>query len=431
MILVTLDTTRADAVSAERSVGPPYGPQVTPVLDTLAEEGARFARAYTHAPSTLSSHAAMFTGLDPHGHGIPRNGYPLDAALPTLAVRLHDAGYETVGVVGAAVLARDTGIARGFDRYDDDLDGWPEARAEVVVRRALAAVDAREHPERPLFLWVHLYDPHAPYAPPPPFDRLFVGPSGVPTPEEVRDAVRALAGDAATPEQVARINGAYLGEVAYADTQLGSLLDQLGARGLLSRSLLVVAGDHGEALGDDPVYAWSHGNHVSDDVMQVPLMVVGRGLPIARGIVVRSQVANSGLGPTVLDLVGVDAPLGETASFASLVRAGPVDDTDGWPSRPTRPILLEAGRPRGSEATEGWNDLPLARGVAAGGWTVTLVPFLGVGPTFGDGGLPPAEGVRDVLVDLVRRWDLRAPDRPEPLQDDAHTRALRALGYVE
>src|SRR6266540_1227376 len=162
IMLVTLDTTRADAI------GPEATGIDTPAFSELAARGRRFRQAYATVPETLPSHSSMMTGLYPAGHGVHENGRFLSARFPVLAERLQRAGYGTAAFVSSFALARRFGLARGFDVYDDEP---PAGRAERTARettdRAVAHLRAR--PRRPLLLWVHYYDPHTPYAPPEPF----------------------------------------------------------------------------------------------------------------------------------------------------------------------------------------------------------------------------------------------------------------------
>ena len=167
ILLVTIDTLRADHVGC-------YGAEraATRTLDALAAAGVRFEAAVSPAPLTLPSHTSLMTALDPPGHGVRHNEvFRLPDAIPTLAERLREAGYATGAVVGSLVLDRRYGLARGFDFYDDQLSdrlaggaGWPERRADRVVDAALALLD-RLGPR--FFLWVHFYDPHLAYDPPP------------------------------------------------------------------------------------------------------------------------------------------------------------------------------------------------------------------------------------------------------------------------
>jgi arylsulfatase A-like enzyme len=199
LILLTLDTTRGDHLGAQ---GVHRG--LTPNLDALAARGARYARAVSPAPLTLPAHCSLLTGLDPSGHGVHDNGTAaLPAGLPTLATALAGHGYATAAFVASRVLDKRFGLDRGFATYDDQMAaerigeyGYPERDAAAVTNAALAWAAARPR-GRPYFLWVHYYDPHAPYAAP--------------------------GGDAAVP--AAR----YAAEVSYMDREIGRLLKGLAA----------------------------------------------------------------------------------------------------------------------------------------------------------------------------------------------------------
>jgi arylsulfatase A-like enzyme len=441
VVLITLDTTRADALSCYGVAPGPYRAETvtTPHLDALAAEGARFDRAFAHAPSTLSSHASMLTGLDPHGHGVVRNGFPLAPGIPSLAERLRDAGWDTVAVMGSAALESEMGLDRGFRVYDDEVSElrgiMHQAPAQDVVHRTLAAVDARPDAEEPLLLWAHFYDPHSPYTPPPAFAAQFVdsayqggidvlGPS---FPAFVADVRR----DKADPADVAHVASLYLAEVAWVDHQVGVLLDGLRARGVLEHALVVVVGDHGETLGDEPIYAWSHGSNTALEVVRVPLIVRGYGMPLAERAVIQRQAGVSSLAPTIEALVGLEPGLGDALPLDDLLRAGPVHDVDGWPERPTLPVFVEATRPRQAEASEGWNNRWMHRGVFAGGYAVVGAPFLKEALAPVDWGPRPGDAVRDVLDGMVRAWDAAAPDHAERPVAPKTDEALKALGYVE
>jgi len=209
ILLVTLDTTRADVVGPEaRGVS-------TPAFDALARRGRLFRHAYATVPETLPAHASLMTGLYPAGHGVHENARPLPRDRPLLAERLRQAGYRTAAFVSSFVLAKRFGLARGFDHYDDELPaGHVERSADLTTERAIAYL--RQPGDRPLLLWVHYFDPHYPYAPPEPF--------------------RSLHADRP-----------YLGEVAAMDHALGRLVQAFEARAG-SASAIVVVGDHGEGL---------------------------------------------------------------------------------------------------------------------------------------------------------------------------------------
>ncbi len=434
LILISMDTTRVDAMSAYTEfVGPTrWETETTPNFDA-------FTRFYANAPTTLNSHTTMFTGMDPHEHEVVRNGYPFEVPGPTLASSLSRQGYDTIAVLGAAALEKAMGLSRGFRVYDDRM---PELKsimfqdtAEGVVERTLRQVDHRAA-NQPLFLFVHFYDAHAPYVPPDRFrerfcDRGYEGPL-TSRGAAYRSFLKDIRKDQADAADTAQVGALYLGEVAYVDEQVGVLLDGLRERGLLDEALVVVTADHGETLADDPMYAYSHGSNVEEDVMHVPLVMRGYGVDLPEGVVIESQVAMPGLAPTVEQLLGFERTLGEHPDFWDLLRPGPVWDEDGWPERPTRVALVEASRPRAQEATNGWNNLPLHRGVFAGGYGYWTGPWLKKQPT--DWYDLPEQGNDAVfaeLSELVRQWDARAPGyRPEHVAP-ATEAALRALGYVD
>jgi arylsulfatase A-like enzyme/predicted Zn-dependent protease len=300
LLLITLDTTRADRLGC-------YGhaAAVTPSLDALARQGARAVDAYTSVPLTLPSHATMLTGLYPIAHGVRNNGtYRLAAGIPTLAESLQAAGYDTAAFVAAYPLLAKFGLGRGFARYDDALDASElvsdydsEIPADRVRDKFLAWLPNAAAAGRPFFAWVHFYDPHLPYRP----HREFAGQTG-----------RGQA-------------GLYDGEIAFMDRQIGAILAQLRQRGLLARTLVVAAGDHGEDLGEHQEYG--HGVFCYQESLRVPLILCQPGaLPAGRAI--PGQLNLVDLMPTLLELLGLPAPAGlQGESFAPDLYAD-------WPERP-------------------------------------------------------------------------------------------------
>ena len=235
ILLITIDTLRADRLGA-------YGARQieTPALDRLAREGIRFAAAYAVAPLTLPSHVSMLSGWLPAAHGVRTNdAFSVPAGVPLVAESLRDAGYNTAAFVGAFVLGRRTGIARGFAHFDDEVGPAGERRGDEVVRRAREWL-ARRDPDRPFFAWVHLFDPHLDYDPPEPYRSRYA-------------------------------DRPYDGEVAYADHCVQSLIEFLQQDARLDRTAIIAAADHGEALGDHGER--SHGATLYESVIRVPLVV--------------------------------------------------------------------------------------------------------------------------------------------------------------
>jgi choline-sulfatase len=288
ILLITLDTTRADHLGA-------YGNRraQTPNLDRLAASGVLFERAITAAPLTLPAHASLLTGRYPFTHGIRNNGsFTLGDATATLATTLQAAGYRTAAFVSAFVLDHRYGLARGFDHYDDRLD--LERRGADTVAAAGAWLTETAHDGRPFFLWLHLYDPHDPYEPPPPFAEAFH-------------------------------DRPYDGEIAYDDQQIGELLARLHAIGADGSLLIAAAGDHGESLGEHGEA--THGLFVYEGTIRIPMTIAGPRLPAGRRV--PNLVRSIDLAPTLLDAAGLPPlPDVEGRSLLPLVAgtgAGPGD----------------------------------------------------------------------------------------------------------
>jgi len=281
VLLITLDTTRADRIGAYG-----YGLAETPRLDALASDGVLFENTVTPTAFTLPSHSSIMTGLYPPFHGIRLNGgAALADVQTTLAERLAASGYRTGAVVGAFVIDQRWGLNQGFESFNDDFEVAADQKLDLagvqrpgdrVVDLGLEWLDQPD--ERPFFAWLHFYDPHIPYDPPEPYRSKF--------------------------ESVGEY-GLYDGEIAFADSQVGRLLDWLDDRRLAENTVVVVVGDHGESLGDHGEK--EHGYYIYDATVKVPLIVRVPG-PEFGGIRVPAQVRTIDVLPTVLALVGVEAP---------------------------------------------------------------------------------------------------------------------------
>jgi arylsulfatase A-like enzyme len=438
LILISMDTTRADALSCygkppdlHREVG-----IRTPVLDGLAAEGVRLDQFFVHAPTTLNSHTTMLSGLDPHQHAVPRNGFVVPSGLRTLPQRLAEQGYDTIGVVAAAALAERFGLGRGFRVYDADMSHRQSVmyqdRAEGVFERVERQLDARVDGE-PLFLFVHFYDPHAPYAAPGEFRQRFVDPAydGEWKRKRFDRQKQLLAvqeGDA-KPADIDHIAALYLGEVAYVDHHIGLLMSSLEGRGLLENALVVVTADHGESLSETVRNGYSHGGDVRIEATRVPLILwASESIPLARSAVVTRQAEMAALAPTLEVALGLEPTLGSRTPFWDLVRPGPVDDSDGWPARPTRTVVMEATRPRELEQQSKWNNLPFARGIRAGGFVLRGAPVFAQAFELEARSTPLLERL---MLEMLWAWDDTAPPHREERMDAETERALRALGYLD
>ena len=279
LVIVTLDTTRADRMGA-------YGNKdiETPAFDRIAREGVLFNQAVAAAPLTLPVHSSMFTGKFPPEHGVRDNGgFFLGPEQPTLAEVLKSHGYRTGGFIGAYVLDSKWGINQGFDTYFDKFD-LSETRAisvaairrpgNEVVDQALPWIDAAKN--GPFFAWIHLYDAHAPYRPPEPFAAKY----------ETRP---------------------YNGAIAFADSQVARVLRKLQDLRLYDRTVIMIMGDHGESLGDHGEAA--HGFFIYNSTTHVPFAIRA---PFTRTLrrTVNDPVRSVDVMPTALDLLGIGPPAG-------------------------------------------------------------------------------------------------------------------------
>jgi choline-sulfatase len=281
VLIITLDTTRADAL-------PAYGGTnlETPALDRLAREGVVFEQATSSVPLTLPAHCSLFTGLLPTHHAVRDNADPaLSDAQTTLSEILRGGGFDTAAFVGSAVVGNERGLRQGFDMYSDphapDSSARARRPANVVVDQAIEWI---AHRDSRFFAWIHLYDAHAPYAPPEPYRTMY---------EDVP----------------------YLGAIAFVDAQIARVLTALDWRALLDRTLIVVVGDHGESLGDHGEDA--HGIFLYQSTVRVPLVVRLPGFSPRR---VEDVTRLIDVMPTVLDALGLPSPSMDGVSLLPLMR---------------------------------------------------------------------------------------------------------------
>ena len=271
VLLITLDTTRADHLGC-------YGhkPARTPNIDRLAREGVRFARAYCPAPLTLPSHASIMTGLYPVTHGVRNNGHDLPSGIRTLAEILKAQGYSTAAFVSSFSVDSRFGLDRGFDVYDDTFRSESPFKTQNAERRAEETFARfsrwlETNGKNRFFGWVHYYDPHLPYDPPSPYKEEFDG-------------------------------DPYDGEIAYMDQYVGAVLERLKEQGVLERTIIVVAGDHGEGLGDK--VELGHGIFLYEETLRVPLILYNPAV-FPRSQVIESQVRLIDVAPTILEIIGL------------------------------------------------------------------------------------------------------------------------------
>lgn len=410
LVVVTLDTTRSDRLGC-------YGAKdvQTPHLDALAARGVLFENAVSPMPLTLPAHCTLFTARLPGAHTVRDNGgYKLPADAVTLAEVLKQRGYRTGGFVAAYVLDHKWGIAQGFDRYFDDFDlkaqknvsmGDIQRRGDEVVAKAFEWLDANK--DARFFAWIHLYDPHAPYAPPEPYASRY----------------------AAHP---------YNGEIAWTDELVGRIVAGLDRLGVTKRTLVAVLADHGESLGEHGENG--HGFFVYEPVAHIPFLLAGP-YPGLGGRRIAEVVRTIDIAPTLLELMGAPGALAG-AQGRSLVRA------ISAPPGASGPALAGAaplGGPDGDSGyTEsyyarfhfGWSEL---RAVRTRRWHFVEAPTPELYDLTADPGESAnlARGKPDVVAELRSRLaDYEKASSPDhgaaaPIEEDEETlRKLAALGYA-
>jgi arylsulfatase A-like enzyme/Flp pilus assembly protein TadD len=332
LLLVTFDTLRADRLGC-------YGSRdvETPNFDRLAREGAMAERATVHVPLTRPSHISLFTGMLPTRHGVRDNISPARVPdVPTLATVMKAEGFRTAAFVSSLVLASGGGLERGFDLYSDDFGSAErgedmfmtslQKRGDETIEEATAWLASNR--EARLFTWIHLYDPHEPYEPPEPYRSRY---SGRP----------------------------YDGEVAWSDELLGRLDRALEKLGLAENTLLVVTSDHGEGLGEHRETL--HGFFIYESTLSVPLLVRGPG--VVPGSRLARLVRTVDLFPTLVEMMGIETPVGvelSGASFVGALRGGPPPAEPAAYAETLVPLLHF-----------GWSDL---RAIRRGKWKYIQAP---------------------------------------------------------
>ncbi|MBT8453585.1 MAG: sulfatase-like hydrolase/transferase [Deltaproteobacteria bacterium] len=403
ILVITVDTLRADRLGCYG-----FAAAQTPNIDRLSREGVRVHHAVAPAPITMPSHTSIFTGLDPPAHGVRDNGtFPVPQEIETLAERLKSAGYQTQAFVSAEVLHSRYGLDQGFDGYDDELrkEARPtdfdrqERTGDETMDRALQWLSERPSKAEPFFVWVHLFDPHQPYRPP-------ASVQGAPT--------------------------LYDGEIAFADQQIGRLIEAFEREGVLDETIVVFTSDHGESLGEHGEE--THAVFIYESTIRVPLLV--RYPPkLPAGKVYAESVRIVDIMPTVLGLAELAQP-----------DVQGIDLSKALASDKPPPALPQYSESLYPELAFGMAPL---RGVRQKNWTYIRAPRAELYDRASDPGetrnlldLPKgAPGAADAkqrageldrllgtLIEDGRRFGFVA--QPQALDDDT-VEMLQALGYME
>ena len=306
VVLISLDTVRADAVGAQTAAGE----SLTPWLDRLAQEGTSFSQAISTFSSTSASHMSLFTGHYPATHDVRHPIHDLPAAIATLPELMSRAGYATGAVTENAMLLAGSGFARGFDSYHE-RDALKQVGAiDLTFARGVEWLEG--HVDQPFFLFLHSYEAHAPYT----------------ATEESLNAIppvdlRGLDKDALHWQRLRR---SYAAEVHSADRAIEALFSQLERLALLDDTLVVITSDHGEEFGEHGERG--HAKTVFDEVLRVPLLFWRPG-EVAAGRVIDGQVSLVDVAPTILDLVGLTPPEGLAGRSLVIAMRGQASEHDG------------------------------------------------------------------------------------------------------
>ena len=401
LVLITMDTTRADHLGC-------YGDRdaATPRLDALARDGVVFDHAFAVAPLTFPSHASMLTGRYPPATGVRDNGdFRLPEAETTLAEHLRAQGYRARASVGSFVLAGELGLAQGFEAYAEPpaprlagvadpavarLERIPQRPAARVADEALTAIDAMK--SGPFFLWVHFFDPHSPYTPPPPYAEAFK-------------------------------SRPYDGEIASMDAAIGRIVDGLSAAGVTDRTIVAAIADHGESLGEHGEA--THGIYLYDATLHVPL-IVRYPAKLRAGSRYAGLVSGVDLAPTLLELMELPPlPAAQGSSVASALVAGSVAERE--------PVYAESVY---GERAYGWSPLFALRSASEKFIEAPEPEVYAVeadpGETKNLASGRPADlaAWRKRLADDVSRMGPSQASAASASDDEQRREALRSLGYV-
>lgn len=391
VLLVTLDTTRADRLGCYG-----YEKAKTPNLDFLASNGVQFLNAYCQVPLTTPSHCSILTGTYPLYHQVRNNGsYVLPAELMTLAEKLKERGLKTAAFVASFTVDSRLGLDQGFDHYDDNFvegQAFKSLNSERNAERVFAVFSRwlNEIKTEQFFSWVHFFDPHLPYDPPSPFKEEFA-------------------------------DSPYDGEIAYMDYYVGKVVEQLREKNLLRNTLIILAGDHGEAFGEKEEAG--HGIFLYEPTMRVPLIFYAEN-HLPAGVTIKPRVRLIDIMPSILEMLELPLPIDiQGTSLLPYIRGKKNDDL---------PSYIETFFPR---ENYGWSEL---KGLIDGDWKYIHAPMEELYNLRTDPGEAQNTSPKEQKILEEKREKLKAiisksssPFRTEKRQMTVEERErLRSLGYT-
>ncbi len=435
ILLLTVDTLRPDHLGMYG-----YRREVSPSLDALARDGVVFDSVFTTVPRTTPALASLMTATYPRRHELRTLLDRMPAAKVTLAETLEGNGYAT-GAIVTSNTARQSALDQGFDTFDDNYRIWvddPRARAGVQVDRALRWLTERRHLKK--FLWLHVWDPHFPYDPPAPYDRVFD-----PDFNGVFDLYERLGRRDVTPGQVHFQNdldarqqehmiARYDGEILYTDTMIGKVLARLRELGLYENSMIVFSSDHAESLGEHD-YFYEHGDYLYEPTMRIPLVVKFPGGRY-RGQRVGGHASILDIAPTILAAAGLELESIDGRDVSKMIESDPGETrlTFGetgrkfFPENPRRPVRGLAGHWK-SVRSESWKliEIPTADGADHELYRIDTDP--GETSNLADDNPAVADKLKRQLHDWLSSFD-SAPSADIVAPSAAEQERLRALGYM-
>jgi arylsulfatase A-like enzyme len=430
LVIITIDTLRADHLSAYG-----YGSPTSPRMDRFAADGVLFETVACQSSQTLPSHTSIFVGTNPRTHKVISHESQVDPGLTTLAEILKQRGYRTGAFISSHALDSKFGLDQGFDTYWEiqkqltyrERDLAQAREQDPTTDEALSWL--RDSRDAKFFLWIHWFHPHRPYEPPPSYAANFAGSYTGTATSDPEFMMTVWKEHIDLPEEdVRHLRGLYDGEVAFADAQVGRVLDALADEGLLDNTVVVVTSDHGEILYEHEYY-FGHDIALYDECLMVPLILYAPGLRIARPRVGR-LVQSIDILPTVLDLLEIPHPDGlEGQSLLPLVEgtgtytnAYCLSETFPFPEKcpPRHAVRSEKAKLIWKETRSGDVDKEYYNLEADPRETVNLYPALPAGAAVLD----------SVLTSLTSDGGLHPAPIPTA-EETGRWRILKSLGYVD
>ena len=455
IILFTLDTLRADHLHCYG-----YDSIETPNIDSIALEGALFENAIAHIGSTGPSHTSILTSQYPRTHEVLRNGYPLSDRLHLLSEILRDRGYTTAAFVSSAALSLRLGFDQGFDyfdeAYDDGLLALIDAARTInlselifltplyrIFERMLPTLPAQTHAgtvnshvmpwleanaDRSFFLWVHYYDPHEPFTPPPPYDTMYWSGDDETTKfqyysqfMDIYDDQRDLTG-----EELRRMISLYDGEVTFTDHAVGEIMGKLERLGIKDNTLVIITADHGEQLYEHH-RTIGHFWFLYEPIVHIPLIFWYPGM-IPGGVRLRSQVQSIDIAPTIMEALGLPMPEGfEGMSLYPMILSG--QDIGGREYAFSEVFSNDTYWDTKVVRSEKWKYFNFHRE----GRDPELYRI--DADSMENDNLHPEEGESHRLKRILDKWDSEFPDMnavtfPPPVISQDIRKRLHSLGYI-